>query len=194
MPALTHSACQVLELCRKSFLINDLANPADRTEASAACQIHRWSTSILYRSRRRCRNINKINALSLTRWHKFRIQAQTISMALRSGTRKWQAATRAQLARSRPTFRRAGPGAGRAPRCIPGLVFIFWARLRSLAVKGDVAREDLHAVLQLAAEGKLRCHTEVQALDQVNQILERMRRGQINGRAVLICRSAHHSH
>jgi len=55
-------------------------------------------------------------------------------------------------------------------------------------------REDLHAVLQLAAEGKIRCHTEVQALDQVNQVFERMRRGQINGRVVLTCQSAHHNH
>jgi len=138
MPALTHSACQVFESCRKSFLINDLTNSADRTEASAACQIPSRSTSILYRSHRRWRNINNINALPLELWHKFRIQAQTISMARRSGTRKRQTATRAKVARSRPIFRRAGPGAGRAPRCIPGLVVIFWARLRSLAVKGDV--------------------------------------------------------
>jgi len=55
-------------------------------------------------------------------------------------------------------------------------------------------REDLHAVLPLAAEGKLRCHTEVLALDQVNQVFERMRQGQINGRVVLTCRSAHHNH
>ena len=53
-------------------------------------------------------------------------------------------------------------------------------------------REDLHAVLQLAAQGKLRCHTEVQALDQINQVFDRMRQGQINGRVVLTCGSANH--
>jgi propanol-preferring alcohol dehydrogenase len=55
-------------------------------------------------------------------------------------------------------------------------------------------REDLKAVLQLAAQGKLRCHTEVQPLDQINQVFERMRRGQINGRVVLKCQAADHTH
>lgn len=55
-------------------------------------------------------------------------------------------------------------------------------------------REDLRAVLQLAAEGKLRCHTEEQPLDQVNQVFERMRQGQISGRVVLTCQSKHHNH
>ena len=52
----------------------------------------------------------------------------------------------------------------------------------------------MRAVLQLAADGKLRCHTEEQPLDQVNQVFERMRRGQISGRVVLTCGSAGHSH
>jgi len=55
-------------------------------------------------------------------------------------------------------------------------------------------REDLRAVLQLAADGKLRCHTEEQPLDQINQVFERMRRGQISGRVVLTCQSAQHQH
>ena len=135
MPALTHSACQVFESCRKSFVINDLANSADRTEASAACRIGRRSTSILYKFHRRWRNINKINTLALRLWHRFRIQAQTISMALRPDTRKKQAATRVQVACRCPIFRRAGPGCIHA--CRPVLVVIFWARLRSLAVKSD---------------------------------------------------------
>ena len=52
-------------------------------------------------------------------------------------------------------------------------------------------RDDLRAVLQLAADGKLRCLTEVQELDQVNAVFERMRQGQINGRVVLRSGSAH---
>ncbi len=48
-------------------------------------------------------------------------------------------------------------------------------------------RDDMRAVLKLAAEGKLRCVTETQPLDQVNQVFERMRRGQIAGRMVLTC-------
>ncbi len=55
-------------------------------------------------------------------------------------------------------------------------------------------REDLRAVLQLAAAGKLRCHTEEQPLDQINQVFERMRHGQISGRVVLTCQSAQHQH
>lgn len=55
-------------------------------------------------------------------------------------------------------------------------------------------REDLRAVLQLAAEGKLHCYTEVQALDQINQVFERMRQGRINGRVVLTCCSGHPTH
>lgn len=48
-------------------------------------------------------------------------------------------------------------------------------------------RDDLRAVLQLAAEGKIRCRTEEQPLAQVNEVFERMRRGQISGRVVLRC-------
>lgn len=51
-------------------------------------------------------------------------------------------------------------------------------------------RDDMRAVLQLAAEGKLRCHIETQPLDRVNAVFERMRRGQITGRVVLTC--GHH--
>jgi alcohol dehydrogenase, propanol-preferring len=52
-------------------------------------------------------------------------------------------------------------------------------------------REDMRAVLDLAASGKLRCMTESQPLDQVNAVFERMRRGQINGRVVLRCCAEH---
>jgi propanol-preferring alcohol dehydrogenase len=46
-------------------------------------------------------------------------------------------------------------------------------------------RDDLRAVLDLAAAGKLHCRTESQPLDQVNQVLDRMRGGGIYGRVVL---------
>jgi propanol-preferring alcohol dehydrogenase len=55
-------------------------------------------------------------------------------------------------------------------------------------------REDLRAVLQLAAQGQIRCHTEAQPLEEVNAVFERMRRGQINGRVVLTCRAKEHAH
>ena len=46
-------------------------------------------------------------------------------------------------------------------------------------------RDDLRAVLDLAATGKLRCRTETQPLERVNEVFEQMRRGEINGRVVL---------
>lgn len=46
-------------------------------------------------------------------------------------------------------------------------------------------REELREVLRLAGEGRLRCHTEVHPLDEINDLFERMRAGAINGRAVL---------
>lgn len=52
-------------------------------------------------------------------------------------------------------------------------------------------REDLRAVLDMAARGELRCITEAQPLDAVNTVFERMRRGQINGRVVLRCCGGH---
>lgn len=54
-------------------------------------------------------------------------------------------------------------------------------------------REDMRAVLELAAAGKLRCLVESQPLAQVNAVFERMRRGQINGRVVLTCCSGKHA-
>ncbi len=53
-------------------------------------------------------------------------------------------------------------------------------------------RDDMRAVLALAAAGKLRCLVESQPLAQVNAVFERMRRGQINGRVVLTCCSGKH--
>lgn len=46
-------------------------------------------------------------------------------------------------------------------------------------------RDDLRAVLRMAAEGKLTCLTETRPLDAVNDVLEAMRQGHITGRVVL---------
>jgi alcohol dehydrogenase, propanol-preferring len=46
-------------------------------------------------------------------------------------------------------------------------------------------RDDLRAVLDLAAAGKLHCRTESQPLDKINEVLDRMRCGGIYGRVVL---------
>jgi propanol-preferring alcohol dehydrogenase len=46
-------------------------------------------------------------------------------------------------------------------------------------------REDLRAVLELAARGLVRCRVQVSPLAQVNEAFEAMRRGTIEGRVVL---------
>jgi len=45
-------------------------------------------------------------------------------------------------------------------------------------------RDDVRAVLAMAAEGKIRCRTETQSLERVNQVFEQMEQGRICGRAV----------
>ena len=58
---------------------------------------------------------------------------------------------------------------------------------REIRVIGSAVgtRDDLRAVLAMAAEGKLKCRTESQPLNQINQVLDRMRAGSIYGRVVL---------
>jgi propanol-preferring alcohol dehydrogenase len=46
-------------------------------------------------------------------------------------------------------------------------------------------REDLREVLELAAEGKVRCQIETSTLERINEIFDQMRRAQITGRVVL---------
>jgi alcohol dehydrogenase, propanol-preferring len=47
-------------------------------------------------------------------------------------------------------------------------------------------REDLRAVLEMAAEGRVRCHTATRPLLQVNEVLRQLRNGQVSGRLVLV--------
>jgi D-arabinose 1-dehydrogenase-like Zn-dependent alcohol dehydrogenase len=58
---------------------------------------------------------------------------------------------------------------------------------REIRVIGSAVgtRDDLRAVLAMAAAGQLKCRTESQPLEQINQVLERMRGGGIYGRVVL---------
>jgi len=46
-------------------------------------------------------------------------------------------------------------------------------------------REDLRAVLELAAQGRLRCRVDVRPLTNINDVLAAMRRGAIQGRVVI---------
>jgi NAD+-dependent secondary alcohol dehydrogenase Adh1 len=45
---------------------------------------------------------------------------------------------------------------------------------------------DLWEVLQLHGRGDLRLRTETHSLDDVNDVLDRLRQGEITGRAVLV--------
>jgi propanol-preferring alcohol dehydrogenase len=46
-------------------------------------------------------------------------------------------------------------------------------------------REDMREVLELAAEGRVKCHVETRALEEVNEVFEEMRAHKITGRVVL---------
>lgn len=47
-------------------------------------------------------------------------------------------------------------------------------------------RQDVRDLLALAAKTGIRCHVETQPLDQVNAVFERLRRGDVRGRIVLV--------
>ena len=47
-------------------------------------------------------------------------------------------------------------------------------------------RQDVRDTLALAAEGKLRCRVETRPLEQINEILDAMKRGALLGRTVII--------
>jgi propanol-preferring alcohol dehydrogenase len=49
-------------------------------------------------------------------------------------------------------------------------------------------RQDLREVLAMAAAGKIRCQVAKHPLADANSVLDRLRRGEISGRAVLACR------
>src|SRR5271168_352388 len=56
-------------------------------------------------------------------------------------------------------------------------------RIRASAVG---TRQDLREVLAMAAAGKVRCQTATRPLEEANEVLEQLRRGQIAGRTVLV--------
>lgn len=64
---------------------------------------------------------------------------------------------------------------------------IFDTVLNGVTVKGSIVgtRKDMQEALDFAARGKVRAIIETQPLDMINEIFERMEKGQINGRVVL---------
>ncbi|HEX8290166.1 MAG TPA: alcohol dehydrogenase AdhP [Pyrinomonadaceae bacterium] len=64
---------------------------------------------------------------------------------------------------------------------------IFDVVLKRLTVRGSIVgtRKDLQEALQFAAEGKVRSAVEAQPLEAVNEVFDRLRRGEVRGRVVL---------
>lgn len=64
---------------------------------------------------------------------------------------------------------------------------IFDVVLNRLTIRGSIVgtRKDLEESLQFAAEGKVKPNVELQPLEKINEVFERMKHGQINGRVVL---------
>ena len=64
---------------------------------------------------------------------------------------------------------------------------IFDVVLKGITVRGSIVgtRKDLQESLQFAAEGKVKPAIETQALDAVNDVFDRLKRGQVTGRVVL---------
>ncbi|MBA4602517.1 alcohol dehydrogenase AdhP [Thermoactinomyces mirandus] len=64
---------------------------------------------------------------------------------------------------------------------------IFDTVLNGVAVKGSIVgtRKDLQEALDFAARGKVKTIIETQPLENINEVFERMKKGQINGRIVL---------
>ena len=64
---------------------------------------------------------------------------------------------------------------------------IFDVVLNGLTIRGSIVgtRNDIAEALAFAADGKVNAHYEVEPLEQINSIFDRMRRGAIQGRIVL---------
>jgi propanol-preferring alcohol dehydrogenase len=74
---------------------------------------------------------------------------------------------------------------GLPPEEIP--IPIFDTVLNGVKIIGSIVgtRKDLQEALQFAAEGKVKTIVEVQPLENINDVFDRMLKGQINGRVVL---------
>ncbi|GAE28456.1 alcohol dehydrogenase [Halalkalibacter wakoensis JCM 9140] len=64
---------------------------------------------------------------------------------------------------------------------------IFNTVLNGVTVRGSIVgtRKDMQEALEFAAQGKVKTNIETAPLDQINDVFEKMEKGQINGRIVL---------
>lgn len=65
---------------------------------------------------------------------------------------------------------------------------IFPVVLKRITIRGSIVgtRQDLREALAFAAEGKVRTRVETEPLENVNDIFDRLERGQVEGRIVLV--------
>jgi alcohol dehydrogenase, propanol-preferring len=86
----------------------------------------------------------------------------------------------------RPTGTLLVVGLPSEPLCFPPIMMAATeVRIQASSVG---TREDLRQVLTMAAAGKLRCQTAARPLVEVNDVMERLRLGQVSGRIVLVPR------
>jgi alcohol dehydrogenase, propanol-preferring len=86
----------------------------------------------------------------------------------------------------RPTGTLLVVGLPSEPLCLPPIMMAATeVRIQASSVG---TREDLRQVLAMAAAGKLRCQTAARPLVEVNDVMERLRLGQVSGRIVLVPR------
>lgn len=64
---------------------------------------------------------------------------------------------------------------------------IFDTVLNGVTVKGSIVgtRKDMQEALEFAAQGKVKANIETAPMDSINEVFEKMEKGQINGRIVL---------
>ncbi|MGE0129781.1 MAG: alcohol dehydrogenase catalytic domain-containing protein [Blastocatellales bacterium] len=85
------------------------------------------------------------------------------------------------------TIRKAGTLAivGMAPEAVPLSTVAMVSGEYRIVASAVGSREDLREVLELAAEGKVKCRIETRAFDQVDNVLNEMKEGRLLGRVVL---------
>ena len=64
---------------------------------------------------------------------------------------------------------------------------IFDVVLNGLTIRGSIVgtRNDIAKALAFAAEGKVKAHYQLESLENINSIFDRMKKGSIDGRIVM---------
>lgn len=64
---------------------------------------------------------------------------------------------------------------------------VFETVLRGISIHGSIVgtRQDMNEALSIAASGKIKCNVENAEIDDIQNVLDRVRHGQVNGRIVI---------